>query len=107
MLREGTPYAVGLPECCEANFDGRCDVAIHRGVGIDEDAQITHGKNRQHRGVVYTDSSGRDEMLTKRRRAPEQFYLRGVEQQPMFLIHDDTSSTQVDTLPQRLSTADG
>ena len=82
MLREGTPYAADLSECCEASDSGD-DVALHRGVGIDVDDQITHGTKLQYRGVVYTNSFGQDEMLTSRRRVPEPFGLRGVEQLPV------------------------
>ena len=81
MLKKGMPYAEDLWECCEASFDGRDDVTLHLGVGIDIDAQIMNGANRQHRGVVYMDSSGWDEMLMSKRRTPEHFGLRGVEQQ--------------------------
>ena len=58
-------------------------MVLHRGVGIDVDAQITHGTNWQHRGVAYMDSSSQDEILAPKRQAPEPFGLRGVEQQPV------------------------
>ena len=77
------PYSSNLSDCCKTSFDGRGNMALDRSVGIDVDFQVMNGANWQHRGIVYTDHYGRDEMLVPRRRAPEHLNFREVEQEPI------------------------
>ena len=93
MSRKESPYVVDLLKCHDAAVDGRGHVALHRGIGMDVDSEVTDGINRQYRCNVNTNSSGRDVMSAPRRR--------------FSLIRDDTSSTLVNTISQRLSTVDG
>ena len=106
-IRERTPYTAYLTECCEASFDGRGYVSLHRSVGIYIDAQITYGRTGNTAVLFIRIAPVRMRCRHRRDEHQSTSVFTGLSDSQLALIHDDTSPTQADTLSQRLSTADG
>ena len=87
-----------LSECCEASFDGHDDAALHNGVGLDVDAQIMH-RQTSNTEVLFIRTAPVG-MRCWRRGDKHQSILVfvGLSNSQLALIHNDMSSTQVDTL---------
>ena len=92
-------YAVDLPECCKAQFDGRNDVGLYINVSVEVNFQVSDEADQCDRCIVNTNMSGGDKMLTLRENHHMTSVFAGLSSNWFAIIRDDISSTQVDICP--------
>lgn len=80
-----------------------CILTPHSDVSVNVNSQVTEEANQCHRQIINTNMSGGDEMLMPMGRAEETSVLEGLSSNQFAIIHDEKSSTLVDTCAQTFS----